>query len=110
MNVYECIFINHISVSQALYFEYYIVNLLGEAPMQDDYLSEASELQRYSVDPSDSAFSCMNSPYPPKHVFGSFRSCQPHHAPPGSAHCGHSTSTSSFLEGNRAGRRGRSLT
>ncbi|KAL2098866.1 hypothetical protein ACEWY4_005346 [Coilia grayii] len=76
--------------------------LSGEAPMQDDYLSEASELQRYSVDPSDSAFSCMNSPYPPKPVYGSFRSCQQHHATPVGAHCGHSSSPSSFMESNRA--------
>lgn len=77
----------------------------GEAPVQNDYLSDAMEHQRYSVDPGDSAFGCMNSPYLAKPLYGGFRSCQPLHTPSsGSAHCGHSTSpsSSSFTEGNRA--------
>uniref|UniRef100_A0A3B3SPX8 Scm polycomb group protein like 4 n=1 Tax=Paramormyrops kingsleyae TaxID=1676925 RepID=A0A3B3SPX8_9TELE len=37
-----------------------------DTSMPEDYLVDPIDSKRYSVDPSDSAFNTMNSPYPPK--------------------------------------------
>uniref|UniRef100_A0A3B3SQV7 Scm polycomb group protein like 4 n=1 Tax=Paramormyrops kingsleyae TaxID=1676925 RepID=A0A3B3SQV7_9TELE len=69
--------------------------------MPEDYLVDPIDSKRYSVDPSDSAFNTMNSPYPPK-PYG-YRVCQPFpggSAPPGL--CRQTASPSTFQEGNRS--------
>nr|XP_023692518.1 sex comb on midleg-like protein 4 [Paramormyrops kingsleyae] len=72
-----------------------------DTSMPEDYLVDPIDSKRYSVDPSDSAFNTMNSPYPPK-PYG-YRVCQPFpggSAPPGL--CRQTASPSTFQEGNRS--------
>ncbi|XP_072558812.1 sex comb on midleg-like protein 4 isoform X3 [Paramormyrops kingsleyae] len=73
----------------------------ADTSMPEDYLVDPIDSKRYSVDPSDSAFNTMNSPYPPK-PYG-YRVCQPFpggSAPPGL--CRQTASPSTFQEGNRS--------
>ncbi|XP_041952389.1 sex comb on midleg-like protein 4 isoform X2 [Alosa alosa] len=69
-----------------------------DSPMREDYHGDGLDSsKRYSVDPSDSAFGAMTSPYPPKPAYG-FRS--------GPAYsggvCRQASSPGSFQEGNRS--------
>ncbi|XP_031438079.1 sex comb on midleg-like protein 4 isoform X3 [Clupea harengus] len=71
-----------------------------DSPMREDYHGDGLDSsKRYSVDPSDSAFGAMTSPYPPKPAYG-FRS--------GPAYsggvCRQASSPSGFQEGNRSGK------
>ncbi|XP_061099297.1 sex comb on midleg-like protein 4 isoform X3 [Conger conger] len=72
-----------------------------ETSMPEDYLVDPIDSKRYSVDPSDSAFNTMSSPYPPK-PYG-YRACQQF---PGGATamglCRQPSSPSTFQEGNRS--------
>ena len=38
--------------------------------MPEDFLCDPVDSKRYAVDPSDSAFSVMTTPFPPKHTYG----------------------------------------
>ncbi|XP_015206036.1 sex comb on midleg-like protein 4 isoform X2 [Lepisosteus oculatus] len=68
-----------------------------ETSMPEDYLVDPIDSKRYSVDPSDSAFNSMSSPYPPKPSYG-YRSCQQFSGGP----CRQTSSPSTFQEGNRS--------
>ncbi|XP_036405865.1 sex comb on midleg-like protein 4 isoform X1 [Megalops cyprinoides] len=75
--------------------------LSTETSMPEDYLVDPIDSKRYSVDPSDSAFNSMSSPYPPK-PYG-YRSCQQFQGgsnPMGL--CRQTSSPSAFQEGNRS--------
>uniref|UniRef100_H3DPR9 Scm polycomb group protein like 4 n=1 Tax=Tetraodon nigroviridis TaxID=99883 RepID=H3DPR9_TETNG len=74
-----------------------------EASMTEDYRLDQSEGKRYSVDPGDSAFGSISSPYSPK-SYG-FRSSQQFSNGPASIGMCRQSSTSpnSFPESNRTG-------
>lgn len=76
----------------------------AEASMTEDYHVEQSDGKRYSVDPGDSAFSSVSSPYSPKSSYG-FRSSQQFSNSSASMNMCRmpSTSPSTFPEGNRTG-------
>ncbi|XP_046878230.1 sex comb on midleg-like protein 4 isoform X2 [Hypomesus transpacificus] len=42
----------------------------AETSMPEDFLCDPVDSKRYAVDPSDSAFSVMTTPFPPKHTYG----------------------------------------
>ncbi|XP_062324479.1 sex comb on midleg-like protein 4 isoform X1 [Osmerus eperlanus] len=44
--------------------------LTAETSMPEDFLCDPVDSKRYAVDPSDSAFSVMATPFPPKHTYG----------------------------------------
>ena len=81
----------------------YLVSL-AEASMTEDYHVEQSDGKRYSVDPGDSAFSSVSSPYSPKSSYG-FRSSQQFSNSSASMNMCRQSSTSpnTFPEGNRTG-------
>ncbi len=70
--------------------------------MVDDYHGGSIDPKRYSVDPSDSAYAAMSSPYTPSKPAYGFRS--------GTAYsggvCRQAASPSTFQEANRSGKRG----
>ncbi|XP_041109257.1 sex comb on midleg-like protein 4 isoform X1 [Polyodon spathula] len=74
----------------------------AETSMPEDYLVDPIDPKRYSVDPSDSAFNLMSSPYPPKPSYG-YRSCQQFPGGPAPiGPCRQASSPSTFQEGNRS--------
>ncbi|MGH0131935.1 UNVERIFIED_CONTAM: hypothetical protein FKN15_015737 [Acipenser sinensis] len=74
-----------------------------ETSMPEDYLVDPIDPKRYSVDPTDSAFNLMSSPYPPKPSYG-YRSCQQFPGGPTPIGlCRQASSPSTFQEGNRSG-------
>ncbi|RXN00062.1 Translocation protein SEC63-like [Acipenser ruthenus] len=77
--------------------------LTAETSMPEDYLVDPIDPKRYSVDPTDSAFNLMSSPYPPKPSYG-YRSCQQFPGGPAPIGlCRQASSPSTFQEGNRSG-------
>ncbi|KAG2468083.1 SCML4 protein, partial [Polypterus senegalus] len=70
--------------------------------MPEDYLVDPVDSKRYSVDPTDSAFNAMSSPYPAKPSY-SYRSCQQFQGGSTSVGmCRQTSSPSTFQEGNRS--------
>ncbi|XP_051781106.1 sex comb on midleg-like protein 4 isoform X2 [Erpetoichthys calabaricus] len=73
-----------------------------ETSMPEDYLVDPVDSKRYSVDPTDSAFNAMSSPYPAKPSY-SYRSCQQFQGGSTSVGmCRQTSSPSTFQEGNRS--------
>lgn len=69
--------------------------------MVDDYHGDSMDPKRYSVDPSDSAYGAMSSPYTAsKPVYG-FRSGTGYSG----GVCRQAASPSTFPEGNRSGKK-----
>ncbi|MGH0139619.1 UNVERIFIED_CONTAM: hypothetical protein FKN15_048155 [Acipenser sinensis] len=76
--------------------------LTAETSMPEDYLVDPIDPKRYSVDPTDSAFNLMSSPYPSKPSYG-YRSCQQFPGGPTPIGlCRQASSPSTFQEGNRS--------
>lgn len=73
--------------------------LSAETSMPEDFLCDPVDSKRYAVDPSDSAFSVMATPFPPKHSYG-YRGSSGGSATLGM--CRQASSPGSFQEGNRS--------
>lgn len=69
--------------------------------MVDDYHGDSMDPKRYSVDPSDSAFGAMSSPYTASKPAYGFRSGPVYSG----GVCRQAASPSTFQEGNRSGKK-----
>ncbi len=78
------------------------ISFCAAVSMVGDYHCDSMDPKRYSVDPSDSAYGAMSSPYTASKPAYGFRSSTAYSG----GVCRQAASPSTFQEGNRSGKRG----